>query len=285
MQEISPHIYIETEFPGVTLAVLRCQRGLILIDAPLRIDDTRGWKSMLTGMTGGYERLLVAMDEHFDRTLGIRQMECMTIGHEALSLALKDRPMSFKTQGQESGAEWELITGLGIVRWAVPDITFSASINLYWDNFPIHLFAVPGPSLGSTWLELPQQKTLFVGDTVIPGAPPFLAAADLPAWQEALEILLSPSYKGYTLVSGRAGVISIADVKEQSKFLGKVQQQIEKLADKENIPHEVEHICLQLLKHFDSKPPKYDHYYSRLTYGLTQYIKRHIPASIPRHEK
>jgi hypothetical protein len=96
---------------------------------------------------------------------------------------------------------------------------------------------------------------------------------------------LSPSYKGYTLVSGRAGVISIADVKEQSKFLGKVQQQIEKLADKENIPHEVEHICLQLLKHFDSKPPKYDHYYSRLTYGLTQYNKRRIPASIPRHEK
>ena len=175
MQEISPHIYIETEFPGVTLAVLRCQRGLILIDAPLRIDDTREWKSMLAGMTGGYERLLVAMDEHFDRTLGIRQMECMTIGHEALSLALKDRPMSFKTQGQESGAEWELITGLGIVRWAVPDITFSASINLYWDNFPIHLLAVPGPSLGSTWVELPQQKILFVGDTVIPGAPPFLS--------------------------------------------------------------------------------------------------------------
>ena len=49
MQEISPHIYIETEFPGVTLAVLRCQRGLILIDAPLRIDDTRAWDPCLPG--------------------------------------------------------------------------------------------------------------------------------------------------------------------------------------------------------------------------------------------
>jgi len=285
MQEISPHIFIETEFPGVTLAVLRCQRGLILIDTPLRIDDTRAWRSMLAGMTGGYERLLVVMDEHFDRTLGIRQLECMTIGHEALSLALKDRPMSFKTQGQESGAEWELVNGLGVVRWAVPDITYSASLNLYWDQFPIYLRSVPGPSLGSTWVELPQQKILFVGDTVIPGAPPFLAAADLPAWQETLEKLLSPTYKGYMLVSGRAGVITSADVKEQSKFLGKVQQQIEKLTGKDNIPHEVEHICLQLLKNFDTKSLGTEHYYSRIFYGLTQYLKRHTAAGVTRNEK
>ena len=86
---------------------------------------------MLAGMTGGYERLLVILDEHFDRTLGIRQMEAVTIGHDALSLVLKDRPMSFKTQGQESGAEWELVNGLGVVRWAVPDITYSNAINLY----------------------------------------------------------------------------------------------------------------------------------------------------------
>lgn len=285
MLEISPHIYIETEFPGVTLAVLRSQRGLILIDTPLRIDDTRAWRSILAGMIGGHERLLVAMDEHFDRTLGIRQMECMTLGHEALSLALKDRPMSFKTQGQESGAEWELVNGLGVVRWAVPDITFSASLDLYWDNYPIQLRSVPGPSLGSTWIILPQQKVLFVGDTVIPGAPPFLAAADLPSWQLALEKLLSPSYKGYTFVSGRAGIISVDDVKEQVKFLVRVQQQIEKAIEKENIPHEVERISLQLLKHFDSKSLKYEHYYSRLFFGLTQYLKRHTPASNPRHEK
>ena len=87
--------------------------------------------------------------------------------------------------------------------------------------------------IGSTWVELPQQKILFLGDTVVPGAPPFLAAADIPAWQEALQVLLSPAYKGFTFVSGRAGVINNADIKEQSKFLGMVQHHLEKLAEKE----------------------------------------------------
>jgi glyoxylase-like metal-dependent hydrolase (beta-lactamase superfamily II) len=275
MQEISHHIFIETGFPGVTLAVLRCQRGLVLIDAPLRIEDTRTWRSSLAGMPGGFERILISLDEHFDRTLGLRQMECLAIGHDSFTQVLRDRPVSFKTQGQETGAEWEMVNGLGVVRWAMPDITFTHTLDLYWDLYPIRIRKVAGVSACSSWVELPAQKILFIGDTVVPDAPPFLAAADLPDWQEAIKLLLSPAYKGYTLVSGRAGIISSDDVKEQGKFLGKLQQQVEKLAEKGNDQRDIEHASLQLLKHFDSRSPRYEHYFSRLFFGLTQYIKRH----------
>ncbi len=275
MQEISHYVFIETGFPGVTLAVIRCQRGLILIDAPLRIEDTRAWRTTLTGMPGGFERIMISLDEHFDRTLGVRQMECLDIGHESFAQVLKDRPVSFKTQGQETGADWELVNGLGVVRWAMPDITFTHTLDLYWDTYPIRIYKAAGISVCSCWVELPAQKILFVGDTVIPGAPPFLGAADLPGWQEALKLLLSPAYKGYTFVSGRAGILSNDDIKEQGKFLGKVQQQVEKITEKGNTQHEIEHASLQLLKHFDPKSSRYEHYFSRLFFGLTQYVKRH----------
>ncbi len=278
MREISPHIYLETGYPGVTLAVMRCKRGLVLIDAPLRIEDTRAWRSTLSGMPGGFERILITLDEHFDRTLGVRQMECLSIAHEGVAQAIKDRPLAFKAQGQETGADWELVNGLGVVRWAIPDITFGHSLQLYWGDYPILIRKVTGISACSCWVELPAQRLLFIGDTVVPGAPPFLAASDLPAWQEALRELLSPQYKAYTLVTGRAGVITSDEVKEQMKFLGKVQQQVDKLAENELPVPEIEHTCIQLLKQFDSKSPHYEHYFSRLAYGLMKYLKRHAPS-------
>jgi glyoxylase-like metal-dependent hydrolase (beta-lactamase superfamily II) len=278
MQEISSNIFIENAYPGVTLAAIRCRRGLLLIDAPLRIEDARNWRSTLAGMYSGFDRLLVTLDEHYDRTLGTRQMECMTAGQEALHQALRDRPVSFKTQGQDTGAEWELVNGLGVVRWAIPDITFTKSLDLYWGDFPVHLQAVPGPSRAAIWVELPKQKMIFVGDTVIAGAPPFLAAANLPAWQDAVARLLTPEFKEYTIISGRGGVVSAGEVKEQGKFLAKVQQVVDKFADRESNAREIDHACLQFLKSFEHKTSRFDQYYSRLSFGLSQYIRQRTLA-------
>jgi hypothetical protein len=275
MQEISPHVYIETGYPGVTLAAINCHHGLLLIDAPLRADDIRVWRTVLANMAGGYERLLVNLDEHYDRTLGTRQMECMVAGQERMTQVFKDRPLSFKTQGQETGSEWELISGLGNIRWAAPEITFSHALNIYWDKFPLLLRAQPGPSWCSTWVELPTQKIIFIGDTVIASAPLFLAHADLPAWQDSIALLLSPAYRDYTIVSGRSGIVTLNDVKDQAKFLNKVEQQLAKLDGKENDPRELEHASTQLLKHFDHRTPNFDHYHIRLLHGLRFYKKYH----------
>ncbi len=277
MQEISPKVYIETAYPGVTLAALYCKRGVIMLDAPLRFEDSRSWRSALAAMGEGRERLLVTLDEHFDRTLGTRQMECMTAGHEALNQTLRDRPVSFKAQGQESGAEWERLSGLGVMRWALPDITFSHTLEFYWDTFPVRLFFVPGPSRASVWTELPQQRIVFVGDAVVPHAPLFLAAANLQAWQSAIDRLLSPAYKGYVFVSGRGGLITTAEVKEQGKFLAKVQQQAEKLRQGADA-RAIERACMHLMKSFDSRSPLQQHYLSRLVYGLTEYLRQNPAA-------
>lgn len=282
MQEISTHVFIENAFPGVTLGAITCQRGLLLIDAPLRAEDIRLWRSTIASMSGGQERLLVTLDEHYDRTLGARQMECMLAGQECMTQVLKDRPVSLKAMGFESGAEWELLSGLGNVRWIAPEITFSHAMTLYWDKYPITLRLIPGPSWCSTWVELPVQKIVFTGDTVIRDAPPFLAHADLSAWQTALALLLSPAYRDYTIVSGRSGVVDHNAVKDQVKFLGKIEQQLEKLTGKETDVREIERSVNHLLKPFDHHSQNINHYRVRLLHGLRQLMKRsatHSPAA------
>jgi glyoxylase-like metal-dependent hydrolase (beta-lactamase superfamily II) len=279
MQEIAPHVFIEKSYPGVTLAAINWPHGLILIDAPLRPDDIRVWRTALANMYGGIDRLLVNLDEHFDRTLGARQVECMVAGHEKMSLLFRDRPVTFKSQTMETGADWELQNGLGSIRWAPPEISFSHRLEINWDADPIILEAHPGPSICSIWVELPTQKIVFVGDTIVPNAPPFLAYADLPAWKETLGLLLTRAYQDYVIVSGRGGVVTHNDVKTQLKFFEKVEHHLEKLAEKPDSIEEVNKATHNLLKNFDYGPERESHYALRLSWGIQQYLKHHSVVS------
>ncbi len=184
MQELAHQVFIETTYAGVTLGAINWSHGLILIDAPFRAEDARSWRSALLSLSGGVDRMLINLDAHFDRTLGARTMECTVIGHEKVAEVFRTRPTTFKTQGSETGAEWELYNGLGSIRWLPPDITFSEGMVIHWDESPLRLEQHQGPSIGAIWAVLPDQHIVFVGDTVVPDQPPFLASADLPAWIE-----------------------------------------------------------------------------------------------------
>jgi len=278
MQEIAPHVFIETSYPGVTLGAINWPHGLILIDAPLRQDDIRLWRSTLANMNGGLDRLLVNLDEHFDRTMGARQVECMVAGHEMMNQLFRDRPVTFKSQSIETGADWELQNGLGSIRWAPPDISFSHQLEINWDDHPVILEAHPGPSICSIWLELPYQKIVFVGDTIVPDAPPFLANADLPKWKDTLNLLLSAKYKEYKIVSGRGGLVDHSAARDQIKFLEKVDHQLEKLQEKKDSLVDIEKAAHVLLKNFNVAEGLSDHYLLRLNWGLQQYLRSHAGA-------
>lgn len=278
MQEIAPHAFIETSYPGVTLGAINWPHGLILIDAPLRQDDIRLWRSTLANMNGGLDRLLVNLDEHFDRTMGARQVECMVAGHEMMNQLFRDRPVTFKSQSIETGADWELQNGLGSIRWAPPDISFSHQLEINWDDHPVILEAHPGPSICSIWLELPYQKIVFVGDTIVPDAPPFLANADLPKWKDTLNLLLSAKYKEYKIVSGRGGLVDHSAARDQIKFLEKVDHQLEKLQEKKDSLVDIEKAAHVLLKNFNVAEGLSDHYLLRLNWGLQQYLRSHAGA-------
>lgn len=279
MQEIAPHVYIEKSYPGVTLGAISFTHGLILIDAPLQPDDIRLWRATTFNMNNGIDRLLVNLDEHYDRTIGVRQVECMVAGHEKMNQLFRDRPVTFKTQTQETGADWELQSGLGSIRWASPEITFSQRVELHWDTDPVILEYHPGPSACAIWVELPVQKIVFVGDAVVPNAPPFLASADLSAWKETLHLLSSSMYRDYTIVSGRGGVIDPAEVKNQVKTLDKVDHYLEKIVEKKLSQDEIERSAHALAKNFEANGELVDHYQLRLSWGLYQYVKHHHELS------
>jgi len=280
MDAIAKNVYIEERFPGVTLGVISQSRGLIQIDAPPAPEDGRSWRASMMGMGEGHERVLINLDSHPDRTLGVRAMDCTVIAHEKTALAFQNRPNTFKAQGDETGANWEAIPGLGSVRWAPPEISFAQQLTLHWSDTPVILESHPGPTSGAVWVILPEEKIIFVGDAVMKGQPPFLAHADIPAWLEALELLQSPDYKGYTVVSGRGGAMTPQTIRSQADSLKRINDKIEKQGKKLSSPLAIEKLADQLLKDYKAPAAKHKQYSHRLRYGLQNYYIRHYqPAS------
>jgi len=274
MQEVIKNIHIDDQFPGVTLGVIVTPRGLIQIDAPPSSEDARSWRASLMSLGGGIDRVLVNMDAHPDRTLGARAMDCTVVAHEKTANIFRTRPSTFKAQGEETGADWESIPGLGSVRWALPEISFSDQMSLHWGNSPVLLEHHPGPSHGSIWVHLPEEKILFVGDTVLKNQPPFLAGSSLKAWLESLNELLDSTYKGYTFISSRGGVVTTSVIKNQYDFLKHVSDKLNKITTKKPNPATVEKLVTSLLTWFKAPAARQKQFAQRLRYGLFHYNAR-----------
>jgi glyoxylase-like metal-dependent hydrolase (beta-lactamase superfamily II) len=284
MQEVTKNVYIDDQFPGVTLGVIATPRGLIQIDSPPSSEDARSWRASLMSLGSGVERVLINMDAHPDRTLGARAMDCTVIAHEKTANIFRTRPSTFKAQGEETGADWESIPGLGSVRWALPEISFSDQMALHWGDSPVLLEHHAGPASGSIWINLPNEKILFIGDTVLKNQPPFLAGSNLKAWLESLDELLDTTYKGYTFISSRGGIITTSAIKIQYDFLKHVSDKLSKITAKKPNPAIVEKLVTSMLTWFKAPAARQKQFAQRLRYGLLHYNARQNHSASPTSE-
>lgn len=279
MHQIARGIFYEDSFLGVTLGGLVFPHGVILVDAPLRADDARTWRAALGSQRGGNNRLLVILDAHPDRTLGVRALDCTTVAHQKTAQIFRNRPSIFKGQTVETGAVWELYSDAIGMRWASPDITFTTELSLHWGGPEILLNAHPGPTPGSTWLTIPSEKIIFVGDTLVTDQPPFLAYADLAAWKESLT-LLEESFGDYTIIAGRGGLASIESIQRLQRLLNTVERGIERLAAQNAPPEATGEMISPLLAEYKFTPDWGERYTQRLRYGLLHYYaRRYRPSS------
>lgn len=278
MQTLANQVYLEDQYPGVTLGAIALPHGLVQIDAPPAPEDCRSWRAALLGLNSGAERILVNLDAHPDRTLGARAMDCTIVGHEKTVQAFRNRPNTFKAQGEETGADWESVVGLGSIRWAPPEISFTSIMTIEWSNFQVILEHHPGPAGGACWAILPASKVVFVGDLVVKNQPPFLASANLPEWLASLEHLIA-TYPDYTVVSSRGGVVTEATILAQRAQIASLHEKLEALAAQQAGVETVESLIQPALAGIKVPSDRQKQAVQRLVYGLRHYYARHYRAA------
>lgn len=275
MEEISRGIYYENTYSGVTLGAILLSQGTILLDAPLRAEEGRAWRSTLNSLGASPNRFLVNLDAHPDRTLGARVMDCTIIAHQKTAQVFRSRPSVFKGHNAVSGSEWEAYDEAVGTRWAAPDLTFTKHMYIHWGPFPVVLEQHPGPMPGAIWVILPEAKVIFVGDAVIDNQPPFIANADLDNWLESLEVLFN-EYSSFTIISGRGGPVPIGAIKSQKKYLKNIQKHIDNSIRNIDEIEDLESIIPAILSDYDFHPQIEDVFVQRLRHGLAQYYIHHF---------
>jgi glyoxylase-like metal-dependent hydrolase (beta-lactamase superfamily II) len=252
--------------------------GTLLVDAPLRAEDARTWLNVIYNLGAKPNRMLVNLDAHPDRTLGARSMECTIIAHQKTAQVFRGRPSVFKGQNAESGSVWETYDDVMGTRWALPDITFTHKIAINWGENEVFVEYHAGPAPGGTWVVIPSSKVVFVGDVVLLNQPPFLTNADIPNWIETLDLLMS-SYRDYTVISGRGGVITQDSVKAQQRHLKSILKGMDRMVKRNAATSEVERLIPNLLSDLTFPSDLYDQYYQRYRHGLFQYYARRYHPS------
>jgi len=275
MKKIVEGVYTETTYPGVTLGAVVLEHGIILVAAPPSTEDGQAWIRELNSISPGRDRLLVTLDTHPDRTLGARALDCNVIAHESTLGIYKQRPMIFKGQSGQSGSEWEENEGLNGIRWLAPNITFSESSQVHLGDFQVIIEHHPGSEPGASWVVLPQQQIIFVGDTVVVKQPPFLANADLDKWIETLDLLLAREYKDYQLISSRGGIASEKDVRNMRRYLADLKKKLDRLGKRKSKPEDLEKLIPRLLSACESPVKSKRQHTERLRYGLFHYYANH----------
>ncbi len=278
MQEIAEGIYIERNYPGVVLGALRIGSTVVMVDAPLRAQDQQSWRIDVANLGGGADKLLVMLDTHIDRTLGIRAMERRVVGHQRALEILNNRPTTARGQDFDAGADWEPYELPANIRWPVLDLTYSDKMTVYLDDDPVEISHQPGAHVAGSWLRYDSKKVLFVGDSVIIHHPPFFAWSDLDRWLSELDWLTTAFYEDYQIVSGREGVINPAELNRMISFLEKVKAVVAELASGTWSVEAIVDQVPSLLKAFEYQPGVAEMYHNRLVWGIEQYLNRHYPG-------
>lgn len=274
MRNIADNIHFDDSYAGVTVGAITMPQGTLAIDAPLRSEDARSWKATLLTLSRGTHRLMVILDIHADRTLGCKSIELPVVSHELTAEAYRDRTTVFKGHNIETGSEWEQYPEVNGTRWERPNLTFTHQMFLQWGGPKICIEHHPGPTPGSLWVHIPEEKIVFIGDAVVMKQPPFLGRADLDAWHNTLNVLASRQFNDYKIISGRGGVVTVDDVRYQRQFLKSIHGRLETMAKRKSKPEETHKMVPALLKKI-SYAKKYEAFYTqRLQNGLEQYYIR-----------
>ncbi len=278
MEEIAPNIFLEDGFPGVVLSAIKLKNHLLMVDSPFRSEDIRLWRAKLAELGSGLERTLVILDAHIDRTLGLRAMESVVVGHDNTVEIIRERPASARSQDLDAGAECEAYDLPSSIRWALPNMTYTKSMSIYFDEGPVVLKHRPGSNLACSWLQFDAEKLIFVGDSVMINQPPFLAWADLDIWVKEVEELLSVDFRGYKIITSRNGVVRSKSIEKWLQYLTRVKDVVFNEASGSGQVEDLLAIVPDLLKRLNFTRNLTELYETRLKWGLAAYYRRHFLA-------
>jgi cyclase len=231
VQELAPGVYIETGFRRVNVGAILTEAGFVLIDTPPYPDDAHAWREMLAAESHKPILAIVNTDCHIDRIIGNGWFDARVIvAHEETIARLENLPPSFMDSAIDSlthnMVERNSFAG---VQLRIPTVGFTYRMHVRYGEYSIPLLAMAGPTAGSLWVHLPEQRIVFVGDSVVADQHPYISSPCTKNWLESLTILRRSRFAANWIVPGRGPLVDKDATEPISEYLRLARRRVQSL--------------------------------------------------------
>jgi len=226
MEQLTKNVYVETKIRGCDPGIVFTSEGAVFI-------DTAQWITNLLEMRGfalekGPIHYLINTESHIDHIFGNHWFagECPVIGHENLAGSFFKIPPSFNIttydysvsviERQDPNAlrlmpkESEYILNM-------PTITFSDKMSFKLGEHNFLLYYTPGHSDAQICVYIPEERVVFVGDTVFSDCQIWFHTVDFDALFKTLDFL--GTLDADHIVPGHGPVVDKNYLFEQKAFI------------------------------------------------------------------
>lgn len=226
MQKLTENSYTETKIRGCNPSIVLTKEGSVFIDTAQLITPLLEMREF--ALKHGPIKALINTESHIDHIFGNHWFtgECPVIAHENLIKTFWKIPPAFNqttyaysldiiNRQDPEGLKFMPKEEDYILN--TPTVTFSDKMSFKLGDHNFHLFYTPGHSDANISVFVPEERAVFVGDTVFKDCQIWLHTVDFDALFKSLHFLstLDVDY----IVPGHGEVIGKNELKEQDAFL------------------------------------------------------------------
>jgi len=231
VQELAPGIFVETGFRRVNVGAILTDEGFVLIDTPPYPNDAHYWREMLAAISDKPILAIINTDCHRDRVIGNCWFDARVIvAHEDTIAQMKNLPSTFVDAALDTLTigphERGTFAGTPL---RIPSIGFTRRMQLRYGGRTIPLLAMPGPTAGSLWVHLPEQRVLFAGDSVVVNQHPYISSPCTKDWLESLTLLRRTRFPADQIVPGRGPLADKDATEPLSNYLRLARRRVHSL--------------------------------------------------------
>lgn len=224
MEKVTPNIFAITDIKGCNPGYVITSDGIVLIDTPQLPSKAIEMREEI--LKKGPVRYLINTEQHVDHIFGNHYFAglCPVVAHQdtledfwitTFGQDPYDRSMDAVVKSDPGGLA--LMPEKKDYVMNTPTITFQDRMTLYVGHHVFELFHTPGHTRGQIAVYVPQERTVFTGDTIFSNCQSFFQSADPEGWLKSLSFLKTLDID--FIVPGHGPICSKDYILVQSAFI------------------------------------------------------------------
>ncbi|MBU4316639.1 MAG: MBL fold metallo-hydrolase [Proteobacteria bacterium] len=213
MEQVTPHIFAETQYRGCNPGFVVTSEGIVMVDTPQMPTDALKYREEI--LKKGEVRYLINTEPHGDHFMGNCFFGGIGVAHEETRNrivqtdmnAIKER-MAMMDPG---------FTGLDSFTLRPPSITFTQSMKIYCGDHEFVLLHLPGHTFSETAVFVPQERVVFTGDNIFYNCQTFFQEALPKEWLQSLKTL--KALEADFIIPGHGEICKMDYIDEQAAFI------------------------------------------------------------------